>query len=250
MEWVVNLSRLRICVWEWRRYRIQFTLLSSPTSAPTLLEPSQEQPGSGSTASAPVSDVSAPACTNEVWPPLRPVSVAQNKPSTVLSITSNPSTPWFAWPDDSGRWDSWMAAQHLPRDLVQPSSGLNNSLKRRRTLRFCWAICLLTSFWQQCWGWSSLVLMKLLETRFHKSLRFCWTCHWKRHERFRSCLYKWGMTSSAVVSVAQKNKPSTMLSSNVQSIDLFMNCTAWRFWTMRQLNGCSKPAPRCSAAKQ
>jgi len=35
------------------------------------------------------------------------------------------------------------------------------------------------------------------------------------------------------VSVAHKNKPSTMLSSNVQSIDLLMNCTAWRFWTMR-----------------
>jgi len=39
--------------------------------------PSQEEPGSGFTASAPVLDVSTPACTNEVWPPLRPVSVAQ-----------------------------------------------------------------------------------------------------------------------------------------------------------------------------
>ena len=86
--------------------------------------PSQEEPGSGLTASAPVSDVSAPACTNGVWPPLRPVSVAQ------------------------------------------------------------------------------------------------------------------------------KNKPSTMLSSNVQSIDLPMDCMAWRFWTMRQLNGCSTPAPRSSVAKQ
>jgi len=27
-----------------------------------------------------------------------------------------------------------MAAQHLPRDLVWPSSGFNNSLKRRRTV--------------------------------------------------------------------------------------------------------------------
>ena len=86
--------------------------------------PSQEEPGSGLTTSAPVSDVSAPACTNGVWPPLRPVSVAQ------------------------------------------------------------------------------------------------------------------------------KNKPSTMLSSNVQSIDLPMDCMAWRFWTMRQLNGCSTPAPRSSVAKQ
>ena len=43
---------------------------------------------------------------------------------------SNPSTsPWTAWPDGSGRWDSWMAAQHLPRDLARPSSVFNNSLK-------------------------------------------------------------------------------------------------------------------------
>jgi len=53
------------------------------------------------------------------------------------------------------------------------------------------------------------------------------------------------------VSVAQKNKPSTMSSSNVQSTDLLTDCTAWRFWTMRQLkNGCSTPAPRSSATKQ
>ena len=60
---------------------------SSPTLAPTPTErPSQQEPGSGLTACAPVSDVSAPACTNGVWPPLRPVSVAQkNKPSTMLS---------------------------------------------------------------------------------------------------------------------------------------------------------------------
>ena len=41
-----------------------------------------------------------------------------------------------------------------------------------------------------------------------------------------------------------------MLSSNVQSIDLLMDCTAWRSWTMRQSNGYSTPAPRSSAAKQ
>jgi len=52
------------------------------------------------------------------------------------------------------------------------------------------------------------------------------------------------------VSVAQKNKPSTMLSSGVQSIDFLMNCTAWWFWKMRKLNGCSTPAPRSSSAKQ
>jgi len=41
-----------------------------------------------------------------------------------------------------------------------------------------------------------------------------------------------------------------MLSSNVQSIDLLIDTTAWRFWTMRQLIGCSTSAPRFSAAKQ
>ena len=51
-------------------------------------------------------------------------------------------------------------------------------------------------------------------------------------------------------SVAQKNKPTTMLPSSVQSIDLPMDCTAWRFWTMRWPNGCSTPAPKSSAAKQ
>ena len=34
-----------------------------------------------------VSDVSSPACTNVIWPSLRPVSVAQNKPSTMSSST-------------------------------------------------------------------------------------------------------------------------------------------------------------------
>jgi len=52
------------------------------------------------------------------------------------------------------------------------------------------------------------------------------------------------------VSVAQKNKLSTMLSSNVQSIDLPMDCTAWQFWTMRQSSGCSTPSPKSSASKQ
>ena len=52
------------------------------------------------------------------------------------------------------------------------------------------------------------------------------------------------------VSVVQKNKPSTMSSSNVQSIDLPTDFMAWRFWTMRQPNGCSTHAPKSSAAKQ
>ena len=52
-----------------------------------------------------------------------------------------------------------------------------------------------------------------------------------------------------VVSVAQKNKPWTMLSSSVQSIDLPTDCMAWRFWTMRRPNGCSTSALRSSAGK-
>ena len=33
-------------------------------------------------------------------------------------------------------------------------------------------------------------------------------------------------------------------------IDLLIDCTVWRFWTMRQSNGCSTSAPRSSAAYQ
>ena len=36
---------------------------------------------------------------------------------------SNLSTSsWTARPDDSGRWNNWIAASHLPRDLGRPSS--------------------------------------------------------------------------------------------------------------------------------
>ena len=36
------------------------------------------------------------------------------------------------------------------------------------------------------------------------------------------------------------------MSTNGQSIVHPMDCTAWRFWTMRPLNGCSRPAPKSS----
>ena len=104
--------------------KVHDSAFSSPTPAPTPAETSQEGPGSGLIASALVSGVSAPVCTNRVRPPLRPVNVAQ------------------------------------------------------------------------------------------------------------------------------KNKPSIMLSFNVQPIDLLMNCTAWRLWMIRQSNGCSTPAPSTSVAKQ
>ena len=61
-EWADNPTRLR-------------TLIPD-TGTHTPEWPSQEEPGSSLTISAPVLDVSAPACTNGVWPPLRPVSLA------------------------------------------------------------------------------------------------------------------------------------------------------------------------------
>ena len=67
---------------------------------------------------------------------------------------------------------------------------------------------------------------------------------------FRNGFHKWDMTPSGLVREAQKNRPSTMLSSNVQSIDFPVGCMAWRFWMMGQSTGCSTPAPRFSAAKQ
>ena len=75
------------------------------------------------------------------------LSVAQkNKPSTMLpSNVQSIDLPMAcaAWPDGSGRWDNRMAAQHLPRDLVRPSSGLNNYLKRKRRIRKDWVPTLL-----------------------------------------------------------------------------------------------------------
>jgi len=53
---------------------------------------------------------------------------------------SNPSTSsWTARPDGSGRWDNQMTAQHLPRDLVRPSSGqqqLVQTTKKKRYLEY------------------------------------------------------------------------------------------------------------------
>ena len=69
--------------------------------------PSQEEPGSGSTAFASVSDISAPACRNGICPPLRPVSlVHKNNRGPCCPPMSNSSTfPWNARPDRSGRFE-------------------------------------------------------------------------------------------------------------------------------------------------
>jgi len=58
--------------------------------------------------------------------------------------------------------------------------------------------------------------------------------------RFCSCLHKWDMAPSAACEYGTEK----------QTVDLPMISTARRFWLMRQLNGCSTPAPRSSAAKQ
>ena len=67
---------------------------------------------------------------------------------------------------------------------------------------------------------------------------------------FRSCLHKWSIALLRPVSVTQKNNRSTTLSSNVQSINLHMDCIAWRYWMIRQLNGCSTLVPSSCAAKE
>jgi len=102
------------------------SVLSSPTSAPTLPKwPCQEQHGSGLTACASVSVVERIPPAYTVWPLLQLVSVAQKRPSTMLS--SNVQCIHLSmdsFSDVSGWWDNWMAAQHLLRDLLRPSSGL------------------------------------------------------------------------------------------------------------------------------
>jgi len=71
-EWLDNTTRLR-------------TFISDiGTHPPEMALPIKR--GTRLTASAPMSDVSAPAYTNGLWPLLRPVSESQkNKPPTMLS---------------------------------------------------------------------------------------------------------------------------------------------------------------------
>ena len=100
--------------------------LSSPTSAPTIREwPCQEQRGSGLTASALVSDVSALICTNEVWPPSAACECGAEQMAGHVVLQSTSSRT--AWTEGSGWWDNRLAAKHLPPDLVRPSSGFQQS---------------------------------------------------------------------------------------------------------------------------
>jgi len=107
----------------WRALRD--SVLSSPCHPPGMALP-KEQRGSGSIASAPVSHVSAPAYANGVWPPLCLVSVAQKIKLLTIVVFQCPfhPPPHGAQPDGSGWWDNRFAAQHLPWDIVRPSSGL------------------------------------------------------------------------------------------------------------------------------
>ena len=60
--------------------------------------------------------------------------------------------------------------------------------------------------------------------------------------RFRSCLYKWGMASSAAYECGTEQTVNhVVLHCPIHQTP--MDYRAWRFWTMRQPNGCSTPAP-------
>ena len=79
--------------------------------------PSQEQRGSGLTASAPVSDVSAPACTKGICL-LCGLWVWRRKTNRLpcCSPMSNPSTSsWTARSGGSGRWESNGCSTSAPR---------------------------------------------------------------------------------------------------------------------------------------
>ena len=140
---------IKLKIVNWIRYDNNKKLHPRRRHPARLKWPFQEQRGS---ASAPVSDFSAPACTNGVWPPLWAVSVAQkNKPSTMLSSNvQSIDSPWTARPVSSWRWDNWMAAQHLHWDLARPSNGLKELAQKKKSR---------TTHWNT---WSSVLSDRLL----------------------------------------------------------------------------------------
>jgi len=129
------------------------SILSSPTPVPTLLEwLLREQRGFGLTASAPVSDVSASACTNGVWPPLRPVSAAQkSKPSTMSS--SNVQS--IDLPMDCAVWPFWTMRQSnvcstaAPRSKVRPSCRQQQFAQTTKTLFYALLASHMERYYQQ-----------------------------------------------------------------------------------------------------
>jgi len=100
------------------------------------------------------------------------------------SPMSNPTTSWIARPDASGRWDNRMAAQHLPRDLVRPSSSQTNWLKKTKQLEprwemKCYVYCL--TLWTErfksvpfLWiaGVCSIIWQKM-ETQWNNVITLC-----------------------------------------------------------------------------
>jgi len=82
-------------------------------------------------------------CIYGVWPLLQPASVAQkiNRSPCCLPIPNPSTSPWIARPDHSGWWDNWLSAQHLPKDLVRPSSGLKELLQTMKMKQLVLVCC-------------------------------------------------------------------------------------------------------------
>ena len=64
--------------------------------------------------------------------------------------------------------------------------------------------------------------------------------------RFLFCLYKWGSgyASSAACECGAEEQTVDHVFLQCRSIDLPMDCTAWRFWTMRQSRMAAQHLPR------
>ena len=100
-------------------------------------------------------------------------------------------------------------------------------------------------------GWTTLIDCSFIpDTDTHPPgitlLRTAWiwlNCFCTGVRCFHSCLLKWGMTSSAACKCGADEQTinHVVLQSNVQSIDLPMDCTAWQFLTMRHSKGYLTP---------
>jgi len=73
-------------------------------------------------------------------------------------------------------------------------------------------------------------------------------CTSVRH--FCSSLHKLAMAPSAACEYGAEEQTVYHVVLQCLIINLPMDCTAWWFWMIKQLTGCSTPAPRSNAAKQ